>query len=91
MQTLLLVISLIAQMAFWLVLIQVIISVLASFDIINLRQPLVRQIYFGISKLLDPVLNPIRRLLPPAGGLDFSPMVLLLGLMIIQVVIANNI
>jgi YggT family protein len=91
MQTLLLVISLIAQMAFWLVLIQVIISVLAAFDIINLRQPLVRQIYFGISQLLDPVLNPIRRLLPPAGGLDFSPMVLLLGLMIIQVVIANNI
>jgi uncharacterized protein YggT (Ycf19 family) len=71
MQTLLLVISLIAQMAFWLVLIQVIISVLAAFDIINLRQPLVRQIYFGISQLLDPVLNAGRRIGLFANG--FAP------------------
>jgi YggT family protein len=91
MQSLLMIIGILAQFVFYLVMIQFLIGILASFDVINIRQPLVSQIYYGIGRLLDPLLNPIRRIMPDTGGMDFSPMVLLVGLYALQVVIANNI
>lgn len=91
MTSLLLILDLIAQAIFFLVLISVILSLLASFDMINLRQPFLSQVYNGVNRLLDPLLNPIRNILPPTGGLDFSPMVLLLAIYAIQIVIRQNI
>lgn len=87
--TLIQLIGLIATIIFWLVLIQFLISILVQFDILNPRQPFVSQVYRGISALLDPLLAPIRRVLPSAGGIDFSPMVLLIGLWFIQQLITN--
>lgn len=84
------IIDVVASVIFFLVLIQFVISILIQFDVLNPRQPFVRQVYLGISSLLDPLLAPIRRILPPAAGLDFSPMVLLLGLYFLQIVIRNN-
>lgn len=82
-------ISVVASVIFWLVLIQFVISILIQFDILNPRQPFVNQVYRGISMVLDPLLAPIRRILPSTGGIDFSPMVLLIGLWFIQQLIAN--
>ncbi len=90
MQSVLQILDIIAQAVFMLVLIQLILGLLIQFDVANPRHPLVRSIYLGIGRLLDPLLNPIRRILPPTGGLDFSPMVLLLGIYAIQVIIRNN-
>lgn len=42
-----------------------------------------------LDRFVNPFLNPIRRLLPPMGGLDFSPLVLIIGLQIIDMVIRN--
>jgi YggT family protein len=69
---------------YWLVLIYVILSFLVGFNVINLNNQIVRQIYTGINSLVDPMLAPIRRILPTAGGLDFSPLVLLLIVMFMQ-------
>lgn len=90
MDSLIQIIGLIAYLIFYLVLIQFIISLLVQFDILNRRQPLVMQIYRGIGAILDPLLNPIRRILPPTGGLDFSPLVLLVLLQILMIVLSNN-
>lgn len=90
MDSLIQIISLIAYLIFYLVLIQFIIGLLVQFDILNRRQPLVMQIYNGIGAILDPLLNPIRRVLPPTGGLDFSPLVLLVLLQILLIVLSNN-
>lgn len=90
MDSLIQIIGLIAQLIFWLVLIQFIIGLLVQFDVLNRRQPLVFQIYNGISAILDPLLAPIRRILPPAGGLDFSPLVLLVLLQVLMIVLSNN-
>lgn len=91
MQSVLEILYYLTQAVFYLVLIQLILGLLIQFDVANPRHPMVRGVYLGIGQILDPVLNPIRRILPPAGGLDFSPMVLLLGLTVIQIVIRNNI
>ena len=76
--------GIIIQVIFFLVLAQLILGLLFQFGVLDPRQPQLRQIYFGINRLLDPLLSPIRRILPPTGGLDFSPMVLLIGLYLIQ-------
>lgn len=90
MTSVLMILDLIASAIFILVLTQFIISILAMFDVINIRQPFVSRVYYGIGQLLDPLLNPIRRILPPTGGLDFSPVVLLLGITALQIIIRNN-
>ena len=75
----------------WFVLIaHVIMSWLISFQVLNTRQPLVAQIWDGLSRLLEPLYAPIRRILPPMGGLDLAPLVVLIGIYALRIVIVNN-
>lgn len=69
----------------------VIMSWLINFQVLNTRQPLVAQIWYGLSRVLEPVYRPIRNMLPNLGGVDLSPIVLLLGLEIIRIVLVNNV
>lgn len=60
----------------------IIIGLLMHFDVVNRHSPLVQRVYFTLNRLLEPMLKPIRRLigkyLPDMGGLDLSPIVLVL-------------
>ncbi|MGD9803130.1 MAG: YggT family protein [Hyphomicrobiaceae bacterium] len=73
----------------------VIMSWLISFNVINLYNPVVRTIWDAINAVTEPLLRPIRgfirRLLPDLGGIDISPIFLLLGCMFVQSVILPNI
>ena len=53
----------------------VIMSWLINFQILNLRQPLVAQIWSGLNRLLEPIYTPIRRILPDTHPLDLAPLV----------------
>jgi YggT family protein len=58
----------------WIVaLVQIVMSWLINFQILNMRQPLVAQLWHGLTRLLEPAYRPIRRLLPATGGIDFAP------------------
>lgn len=61
-----------------------ILSTLISFRIINGHQPLASKIMFALDRLVQPALNPIRRVLPDLGGIDLSPIVLILLLGFLQ-------
>ncbi len=78
------ILRIILQAAVYVVFIHVIFSILISFQILNLRQPFVAQVWSGLSQLLEPIYRPIRRWLPPTGGLDFAPMVLIILIVILQ-------
>ena len=65
-----------------LVIIQFIIGLLFAFNVINQRNEFLWQVYNSINSLLEPVLAPIRRILPRTGAIDFSPLVLIIGLQI---------
>ena len=67
-------------LVWWLILASVVISWLFAFNIVNVNNPTVRQIASGLSRLTEPLLAPVRRILPSMGGLDLSPIILLLGL-----------
>jgi YggT family protein len=78
------VLSIIANAIVMLVIVQFIIGLLFAFNVINSRNQFLVQIYSSINALLDPLLRPIRKLLPDTGAIDFSPLVLIV---LIQVVI----
>ena len=62
----------------WILIINVVFSWLLSMNIFNTTNRIVIAIYYGTKKLTDPLLNPIRNFLPNFGGLDISPIILLL-------------
>ncbi|MGR3485373.1 MAG: YggT family protein [Paracoccaceae bacterium] len=67
-----------------------ILSWLIAFQVLNMGQPVVAQIWEGLERLLAPLYDPIRRLLPQMGGLDLVPLVALLAIYAIEIVIRNN-
>ena len=62
----------------WIMLATIVVSWLTAFNIINNGSPYVRQINSVLYTLTEPILSPIRRVLPSIGGLDFSPVVVFL-------------
>ena len=71
-----------------LIIIQFIIGLLFAFNVVG-RNEFLLSFYEGINRLLDPVLKPIRKLLPQTGMIDFSPLVLIIVLNIILIVLGN--
>ncbi len=90
MQPFLTIFNMLVDLVFWIIIIQVILSWLVAFDILNLRQPFVYQVWNGLNRLTEPVFRPIRNFLPDMGGIDLSPMIVLLGLIALQVIVNNN-
>ena len=62
----------------------IVMSWLFQFNVINYSNPTVRQIYGALKSLTEPVLGPIRRIMPDLGGLDISPIIAFLGLEFLQ-------
>jgi YggT family protein len=83
-------INTIFNLVFWLVLATVIISWLMQFGIVDGRNQYVKQINYMLSRLTEPLLSPIRRILPDLGGIDLSPVVLLLGLEFIRQIVIGQ-
>ena len=69
---------------FWIVIAMVVMSWLVGFNVINAQNQFVRQVHYFLYRLTEPLLGPIRRFLPDLGGLDLSPMVLLIGIIFLQ-------
>lgn len=71
------------------VIVQFVLSLLITFNVVNMHNQFVAALWKAINALLDPILKPIRRLMPDTGSIDFSPLVLLVGLRILQYLIAG--
>ena len=75
----------------YVVIASVIMSWLMAFGVINVYNPMVKSIWQGVNAVTEPLLRPIRNLLPNMGGIDISPIVLLLGCYFLQSVVLPNI
>ena len=84
MLTLYKILALLLDVAFMVLLVHVIMSWLINFQVLNLRQPLVSSIWDGLNRLLEPIYQPIRRMLPNTGALDLAPLVLFLIIIILR-------
>jgi len=78
MTSLLQILLLILDVVWFIMIAHIIMSWLINFQVLNLRQPIVAQIWDGLNRLLEPVYAPIRRVLPNTGGLDLAPLVALI-------------
>ena len=72
-----------------LVIVQFVLSLLISFNVVNLHNNFVAAIWKAVNALLEPMLRPVRRYMPDTGSIDLSPMVVIIGLTIIQIVLKN--
>ena len=79
------------ELAILVVLAAAILSWLVAFDVINLRNPNMRRLVEGLDRLVDPMLRPIRRVLPRLGGVDLSPIILLILLQALQILVDRTV
>ena len=84
------IIMMILDILWFLIIAHVIMSWLINFQVSNLRQPLVAQIWGGLERLLDPIYSRIRRFLPPMSGIDLAPLVALVAVYALRIILINN-
>jgi len=80
-------IDLVLGMIIWIIIAQVIVSWLLAFNILNMSNRFVAMVANALYQITDPLLRPIRRLVPSFGGLDISPIILFLAIYFIRLVI----
>ena len=68
----------------WIIILQVILSWLLAFNVLNVHSGGVRAFIVALDRLTAPLYRPIRRLLPDFGGIDFSPLVVLILIQVLQ-------
>jgi YggT family protein len=68
----------------WLIIASVLASWLVAFDVLNLRNKWVYKAYGLLNRAVEPPMAYLRRYVPPIGGIDFTPMVMIFGIYIIQ-------
>lgn len=78
------IVDMILQLLVWVIIIQVILSWLVAFNVINLHSNFVRTVVVGLDRITTPLYRPIRKIMPDFGGIDFSPIVLILAIQIIR-------
>jgi YggT family protein len=90
MTSLLQILLLILDIAQFVIFAHIIMSWLINFQVLNLRQPLVAQVWEGLNRVLEPVYARVRSVLPAMGGIDFAPLIVLLGVYALRIVLMNN-
>jgi YggT family protein len=83
------IIALLTNVLVMLIIIQFVIGLLFAFNVVSPSNDFLMAFYNSINRLLDPVLRPIRNILPQTGAIDFSPLVLIIALQIIMIVLAS--
>lgn len=87
---LLLFIAYVIELYEYVVIAAVILSWLIGFNVINSHNPFVRSLWQGITAVTEPLLKPIRRVMPDLGGLDLSPVILLLACLFVRWVVIGG-
>ncbi len=75
----------------WIIIASVVLSWLMAFNVVNAYNPFVRTLWNALNAVTEPLLRPIRRMMPDLGGIDLSPIILLLGCYFVQSVVIPSI
>ena len=90
MTSLIQIIFLLLDVVWYLIVIQVLMSWLVNFGILNMSQPFIIQIWSSINRLLEPIYRPVRNFLPVTTGLDIAPLIIIIGISIVRIILSNN-
>ncbi|CUH99213.1 YggT family protein [Leisingera aquaemixtae] len=84
------ILMLILDIVWFFIIAHVIMSWLINFQVLNLHQQLVAQIWYGLNRILEPLYTPVRRVIPNMGGLDLAPLVVLVAVYALRIILMNN-
>ena len=73
------------DLAWWLIVFSAVFSWLIAFNVVNLSNPFVRQVYEFLHQVTEPMLRPVRRVIPNLGTIDISPIIVLIGITFLQI------
>ncbi len=83
------VVDLLLQVLTYIIIAQAIISWLVAFNVINTYNDFVRSFLAALDKITEPLYRPIRRILPDFGGIEFSPLVVLLLIYVARILLSG--
>lgn len=81
---------LILDIVWFFIIAHVIMSWLINFQVLNLNQQFVAQIWYGLNRILEPIYAPVRRVLPNMQGIDLAPLVVLVAVYALRIILVNN-
>ena len=90
MLSLMQILMLMLDVRWFFVIAHVIMSWLINFQVLNLQQQFVAQIWYGLNRILEPAYSRIRDFLPQMGGLDLAPLLALISLYAARIIVQNN-
>lgn len=88
LDTLIQIVSLLVNVFVMLVIVQFVIGLLFAFNVVNTSNQFLMQVYESINRLMDPILRPVRNIMPQTGALDLSPLVVIVGAQIVLIVLS---
>jgi YggT family protein len=83
------IVSYLIDIIVFVVIVQFVLGLLIAFNVVNMHNQFVSAVYTALNAILEPLLRPIRKIMPNTGAIDFSPMVLIIGLKILQIIFGN--
>lgn len=84
------IVMLLLNIVWFIIIAHVVMSWLINFQVLNLRQPIVAQIWYALNRILEPVYDRVRSVIPSTAGIDWAPLVVLIGVAILRIVLTNN-
>src|SRR3546814_4628674 len=78
------ILSILLNILWWIIIAQAVMSWLLAFNVINTHNEFVRQLWYVLERITEPLYRPIRRIMPDFGGIDLTPLVVLILLIIIR-------
>ena len=87
-QVLIPILVLLANVVSTVVLVSFVLGLLVAFNVVSMNNRLVASLMQALDAILTPILRPVRRIMPPTGGIDFSPIVLLVLIKIVLIILS---
>lgn len=72
------------DVAFWIIIVQVVLSWLITFEVINIRNPQAANFVRLIDRITSPVYTPLRRVIPPIAGIDITPIIVIFAIYLLK-------
>ena len=83
------IVDLLLRVAMYIIILQAILSWLVAFNVINMQNDFARSFLRALDRITEPLYRPFRKILPDFGGLDFSPVVVLLLIYVLRILLAG--
>lgn len=87
--TIIQILQVLLNVAWWIIVIQFVLSLLITFNVVNMQSNFVRSMAYGFDRLTEPLYRPIRRIMPNLGGLDLAPAAVLVAIAILRIILGN--